>query len=468
MRLKELEIITLAGKPTATPQPLISAPQPPTPTPQADTLPVISITSAIPAETERETLAIEGTATDEHGIADVKVNVQSPGKKGLIIAAPTKREHEQFRADVQLEIGENTIIIEATDTIGQVGRQTLTVVRKVAPTPESPTPDATVKLSPGLPQRQGEVYAVIIAIADYYDARLNLQYTVKDAQGFYDVLTDPEYGGIPQDHIQLLLNEKATTRNIKSTLGTWLSRQAKPEDTVIIYYSGHGAPEGDKTYWVTYDADVNDLFASALSNDDIHTMLAMVTSERLITFLDACYSAATVVRSDQTRAIPTEIPWEKFAGKGRLVISASDGKQQSVELDELQHGVFTYYLIDGLKGKADTNQDGVVEVDEIWNYVKSQVTDAARKVGHPQTPVFQGTVTAGIPLTFNVPRLQEKRRQESLESRKDAITKLRREQKISVELFNKALDILEKGETDPILEDFLTGKISLERFKATF
>ena len=429
---------------------------PPPPTPEPDNPPVLKLASAIPSETEQEALAIAGTATDDHGIQDIKITVKKPGTDE-IATAPLQRAQDKFSAEIPLAVGKNEITVEAINTKGQAVTEVFTVARTV---PAGP------------PKQKGDVYAVIIAIANYQDSRLNLKYTVNDAQGLYDVLTAPEYGGVPKDHIQLLLDKDATTRNIKNKLGTWLPRQAKEEDTVIIYYSGHGAPEREKTYWVTYDADVNDLYSSALSNNDIHEMLTAIKSERMITFLDSCYSAATVVRTDQTRSIPTEIPLEKFLGKGRLVISASDGKQFSLELPEYGHGVFTYYLLKGLQGEADGKAggppDGVIDADEIWNYVKYQVMEAAAKKGNPQTPVFQGSTTAGIPLTRNMAFFQEKQRLQTFEENKKKLTELFRKGIIQLEHFNCAVTMLNAPQLDPLLEGLLSGKISPDVFNQTF
>ena len=320
-----------------------------------------------------------------------------------------------------------------------------------------------------LTQNPGDVYAVIIGISDYQDDRIpDLRFAVNDAQEFYNILVDPNYRDIPEDHVKLLLDQEATTRNIKEAIGKWLSDQAKEEDTALIYYAGHGSSEKEESYWVTYEADIDDLYATALNNNEIYDMLNRITSKRVITFLDSCYSAATVKRNDGIRAIPTEIPWEKFSGEGRVTISASDGKQLSLELEKYHHGVFTYYLLEGLKGKADKNLDAIIDLDEIWDYVKYQVTEIAREAGYAQNPKFQGELTAGIPLTFNKPFLEKKQKNQVLQGKKDRIVKLYREGEISVAQFTKALDIIKSGGKDRILEDFLTGKISLELFKETF
>lgn len=350
---------------------------------------------------------------------------------------------------------------------------TLTPLPPLAPSPTVSPILTTSPAPPPLPPppqkpfprtKKADLYAVIIGIGEYQDERLNLKFTVNDARGFYNILTDPRYRGVPKENIQLLLNQDATDRNIKRQIGRWLQRQAGKEDTVIIYYAGHGAvdEEGD-AYWVTYNADIHDLYSTALRDSVIIDMLKRISSERVITFLDACHGAATVIEQDMgTRALSQGIPWEKFSGKGRVIISASNTEQKSLELEEYQHGVFTYYLLKGLQGDADSwageEADGIVEVDEIWNYVRKQVIEAIQHQGGPlQEPVRSGTVTAGIPLTFNRPSLEKKH-----------IGDLYRAGDISSEQFRKAVDMIESGEKDQMLEDFLSGDLPLEYFKEYF
>ncbi len=363
-----------------------------------------------------------------------------------------------------------TVAPQSTPTPAIEATPAPTEAAAAGPTPAPlPTADASADILTQLQQARGDVYAVIIGIGDYQDERIpDLRFTEHDAQEFSNVLTDPRYGGVPPQHVKLLLHDEATYRNIKTAIGKWLRRKAGKEDTVIIYYSGHGAPENGDTYWVTHEAEIENLFATALDNNDIADMLARLESRRVITFLDACYSAATVNRSDQTRNLQTEIPWASFAGEGRVTLSASDGTQLSLELDEFQHGVFTYYLLEGLKGGADANQDGVIELEETWDYVKYQVTDAARQAGNPQTPVLQGTMTAGIALTVNLPFLRQQQAADRLNAWKDRLKALYDHEKISTQQFKKAWQQLETGEVERSLDEFLSGKIPLEIFRDIF
>lgn len=430
-----------------------------------DAAPTIRLLSKLPAETEAATLTIEGIAEDDQGITAVTINRQRSSLKGLVVESDLQEQPEspqspfQFKQEVTLEIGSNVFVVVAKDTSGHAHQEQITIVRN-APTI-------------AMPQKTWNVYAMIIGIGTYQDERLNLKYTVNDAQGLYDILIDPNYGGVPAENIQLLLNKDATATNIKSA-GRWLRQNASEEDTVIIYYSGHGAPEEGDTYWVTYESDIDNLYATALSNNDIADMLSRIRSKRLITLLDSCYSEATVNRTNRTRDITTKIPFDKFSGEGRVTISASDGQEKSLELEEFQHGVFTYYLLEGLRGKADRNHDYVVDVTEIWGYVEYQVKEAARKKGNEQTPVMQGRLTAGFPLTFDVHASQNAQRKKGIETKQAQLDEFFRQRQISALHYSCAYEMLEAMKTDatldidPFLEGLLDGTIKPDIFVSRF
>lgn len=424
------------------------------------TIPTITLTSKIPEKTGAQELEISGVANDKGGMSVVRVSSGRADAKGLILSsAESSAKDEQqtqlsFQQSIFLEPGANLVKIEAIDVQGNVATREMTIVRTEAS--GGTTEIAASNIS-------GQRYAVIIGISVYQDERLNLRYTVNDAQGLFDVLTDPLYGAIPKENVQLLLSEQATTANIKKALNG-LRRKSTPDDTVIIYYSGHGAQEEDQTYWVTYDADIDDLLSTALNSNDIRDMLDRISSKQLITFLDSCYSAATVKRTHQSRSVPTEVPWEKFTGEGRVMISASNGKELSLELDEYRHGVFTYYLLEGLKGKADLNQDGYVEVEEIWDFVKRQVQDKARAEGNKQTPMLQGELSAGIALTMNAEAFKKK----TVETQIQQLEQLFYDGKIDATKFDCAVRMLSDGKSNRALESLLKGDLSPQTFNQTF
>jgi hypothetical protein len=344
---------------------------------------------------------------------------------------------------------------------------------RIEPVAEKPAKMEKTVTSPKI----GNYYAVVIGIGKYQDDRIpKLKYTTVDAEEIYKILTDPHYGNFPENQVKLLIDEHATYNNIKSAIGTWLKRNTRKNDTVIIFFAGHGAPEDEKTYWVTYNANIDDLYGTALSNDEIADMIDRVEAKKMVAFLDSCYSAATVNRTDKKRSIMiVKDPFLKFKGKGRVIITSSDGKEQSVEIDKFGHGVFTYFLLKALKGDADKNSDGYIELDEVWDYVKYRVTDTARKYGSTQTPILDGSYSAGIVLSKHPERLKKlyleaerEKKEKKLESKVAKLTELYSKGEITSKQFDNAVKILKAGEKNKLLDDFLSDKISLTTFKTVF
>ncbi|MCD6364833.1 MAG: hypothetical protein J7M14_03070, partial [Planctomycetes bacterium] len=176
-------------------------------------------------------------------------------------------------------------------------------------------------------------------------------------------------------------------------------RGVDKSDLVVIFYSGHGAKEGDEAFWVTQNADRKALPASSLTNSDIRTYLAKIPSQRLVMLLDCCYAASTVKKS---LADPSKL-FGDFAGKGRVTIAGSADNQEALEYPDKKAGVFTYFLVGGLRGRADSNADGVVTFEELWGYLGRNVRKASVKQGGLHEPVLisEGGVTPQFLLTFN-------------------------------------------------------------------
>jgi uncharacterized caspase-like protein len=138
--------------------------------------------------------------------------------------------------------------------------------------------------------------------------------------------------------------------------------------------------------------------------DELQTIFERIDAQRVVAFLDACYSGGAGGRtftSKKTRAgsINDEFLERQARSKGRVIITASEPNEVSLELPELGHGIFTYYLVEGLKGAADTNRDGIVSLLELYAYVKEQVTKKSRLVGGKQNPTMRGPELQGdLPL----------------------------------------------------------------------
>jgi hypothetical protein len=258
----------------------------------------------------------------------------------------------------------------------------------------------------------GSRHGLVVGVERYRDSRLNLRCARADAQAIYDLMVDAECGLFPKDNVKLLLDEEATTENVWRCLAN-LRKAAGPEATVWIFYAGHAAPEGSSVYWVTHDADVDDLFSTALDRERIDSVLNEIPANRLLVMLDCCHAAATAAQRNPTRDLLT--PQQLFAeykGEGRITLASSDGKEKSVELGDQGHGAFTYFLQQGLRGEADMDGDGVVTANELWSYLRNKVSEASKLAGNKQTPVLLGQMQHDLALTLNPMATRRKERLE--------------------------------------------------------
>jgi hypothetical protein len=344
---------------------------------------IVTVSPKDDAHLEVDRVQIIGVAEDDWRIDQLEIFINDkPLKKGIgrglkpTGKQPAKRV--EFNTTVPIEKGKNTIKILATDMDGHFTEKILTV---------------------HCLEKRRAIWAVVIGINNYPHIR-PLKYAVNDAELFYDYLI--QYNHIPKENVTLLLNQEATLIQLRSTLGTHLKNKAGKEDMVIIFFAGHGAterdlmsPDGDglEKYLLPYDVVPGDLYATALPMREISHIFKRIQSERLVFFADCCYSGASGGRTiglSGTRANISEAFLERIAsGKGRVIITASEANEVSTEKNEIQHGVFTYFLVEGLKGKADINRDGLVTVDEVYDYISKQVPQAT---GQEQHPVKKGTV----------------------------------------------------------------------------
>lgn len=312
-------------------------------------------------------------------------------------------------APLTLREGPNAIVITALEPDGSARQEIRTVILE-RPKPAAPAPAPAP--APPPPSTQ---WAVIIGVGGYESTAVpKLRYPVADADAVYQTLIAS--GGFKKENILLLTDKterKPTLRNIKWALGTFLARSAHKNDLVVIYFAGHGASEVDQRgverdglskYLVPVDADPDDLYSTALPMDEMQNVLARIEAERVTVFLDACYSGAAGGRtfaSTKTRTVNVDdIFLERLTrSKGRAIVTASRPSELSVELPELGHGIFTYYLVRGLQGYADLNRDGIVSLQELYEYLTQEVSRKSRAVGGNQHPMLKGELEGALPLT---------------------------------------------------------------------
>ncbi|HHT9146316.1 MAG TPA: caspase family protein [Candidatus Wunengus sp. YC61] len=252
-------------------------------------------------------------------------------------------------------------------------------------------------------------YAVVVGISDYKDPKIpDLKYADADAQAFYDFITSPIGGNFNKENVLLLKNEQATLKNVKLAITNFL-KKAIDTDFVVIFMACHGEPEPDRPnniYLLMHDSELDSLSATAYHMENVNTdMKRYISAKRLIFFADACHSAGLTEGAIGTRGFSNTVNIAlselKSTREGWGIVSASRAGEVSMESSQWGggHGAFTYYLLEGMKGKADAegNKNGIVTLAESFDFLDDKVKRATQNAQHPDTA---GNFDNNIPLGF--------------------------------------------------------------------
>lgn len=218
-------------------------------------------------------------------------------------------------------------------------------------------------------------YALIVASSAYSDATLTqLEAPANDARSLAAVLATPAIGDFD---VTILADEPAPA--VMQGIEDFFDGRRR-EDLVLLYFSGHGIlDESARLYFATTDTRVDRPRSTAVSADFVNELMGECRSRRQVLVLDCCNSGAF---ARGLKAGTTVGTGERFEGRGRVVITASDALQYAFEGGHIEGegvgSVFTRALVDGLEsGAADLNGDGDVTLDELYDFVYGRVVDAA-------------------------------------------------------------------------------------------
>ncbi|MEW6730078.1 MAG: caspase family protein [Acidobacteriota bacterium] len=256
--------------------------------------------------------------------------------------------------------------------------------------------------------RKVELWAVLIGISRYQygDQNIdgnqisNLKNAADDAQAIYDFLRSDEGGNFRNvtegGHMILLKDEQATLANVERALS--LLKQTKPDDYFVIYIAAHGAliPERSKKsdttievpYFVLYDTDLDNMQGTGMRMDLFRKIVEAIPAKKGLVLSDTCHSAGVQLmgRDPSSTSLRANVRYLEEMGRigsGVGFISAADQLEQSYELDELNHGVFTYSLLEALRGNADEDQDGIVNFNELVKFLRQEVPRLTDQKQHP-------------------------------------------------------------------------------------
>jgi len=358
--------------------------------------PVIELTSS---ELESGFIIVKGKKEIEiKGSVEDNADIKSFKIKGKDIPLDSLG---RFSYIASLAEGENYFELKALDVHGNEMKK-MVVVKYNFPV-VARTYNATERELPHKVHVTSARWALVIGISKYQDTRIpSLRYASSDALSFYTWLVSPDGGRYSPARVRLLLNQKATSKNVKSALFKWL-KQAIEEDILTIYFAGHGSPDSpdspDNLFLLTYDVQYGNIAATGFPMWDIETALKrFIRAKKIIVLADACHSGGVGKSFDIARRSGRGINMNPInsglqdlseVDEGVCVISASADKEVSQESKKWGggHGVFTYYLLKGLKGQADYNKDSCVTLGELIPFLSEKVR---RETRNAQSPIVAG------------------------------------------------------------------------------
>ncbi|MBM4328238.1 MAG: hypothetical protein FJ118_13870 [Deltaproteobacteria bacterium] len=247
----------------------------------------------------------------------------------------------------------------------------------------------------------GDLYAVIVGVSKYKNPRVpELSVSDKDARDFAAFLKG-QSSLFRALHVNLLCNEEATKTAVEKELYYGLRRAGK-DDTVVVFLSGHGADDPGSPgefFFLTYDADPEFLAATAVHMNR-QWFLSRLDSRRVVLIADACHAGGFSVRGAKSLSTSLERFTRQFReSEGRILITSSRADEISQEDPDLGNSLFTYNLLNGLKGAADKDKDGIVTLRELYDYVYE---NTRKQTGGYQSPQMEGKLVGSFPLALTI------------------------------------------------------------------
>jgi hypothetical protein len=232
-----------------------------------------------------------------------------------------------------------------------------------------------------------KIWAVIVGAA-LYKHMPALRYTDDDAYQLYAFLKSPEGGALPDRQLKLLIDEDATHSNIMDAMRSTFLR-ADDNDVVLFYFSGHGL-QGS---FLPVDFDG---YNNQLKHSDLKGILEQSRAKHKVVFADACHSGSLLAMKGPLKSVLQRYykAFENTEG-GMALLMSSKGEEYSLEDGGLRSGIFSHFLVKGLKGEADRDADMLVSIQELFDYVHKHVR---MYTGNIQTPTLTGAFDPLMPV----------------------------------------------------------------------
>ena len=234
-------------------------------------------------------------------------------------------------------------------------------------------------------RKQPSLHILSIGVSDYKDSDLDLRFAANDAMAVADTLISHNDRTVYEKvHKRVLLNDAVSLERISKEL-THISRIIRPEDTFVLFMAGQGVSLDGSYYYLPNDLEYssnNAVRRDALSTEKLEGMLKPIKAQKKLLLLDTTNTGSllSLVGVSRGLALKDKIAISNLMeSTGFAVFAASSSKQQAFEggvVDQKTkkgHSLFTYALLNGLRGGADINNDTKVTIRELEQYVSYQI-----------------------------------------------------------------------------------------------
>jgi formylglycine-generating enzyme required for sulfatase activity len=241
----------------------------------------------------------------------------------------------------------------------------------------------------------GRKLGIVIGTNEYSDSNIrNLRFAEKDAKDIKNILLDPDICGF--DEVLESINKTRTQTFCEIDQ---LLKKAVSEDLILIYFSGHGEPDPQHDLCLLFNnTKMYSLIPTSLNYSLVRKCIDASSCKTVVVVLDCCYSGAASIKGNNLKEILS-----KSSGSGTVILSASSEFDVAKEDEKLENGVFTYYLVEGLKsGAIAGDNNGDIALDDLYNYVYE------RTIRYSQVPFKQVACEGKIFIGKNPLKIKEK------------------------------------------------------------
>ena len=254
-----------------------------------------------------------------------------------------------------------------------------------------------MNILPNVGQDVGEKRAILIGIDHYYlDASIgNLNFCVNDVKELESILSNEQRGNFSTVMLcsgnaddKFLPNRSNILAMIKL-----LANNSEENDTILVYFAGHGFEQEGANYLLPADARIDVLSDTAITLKWIKDTLSKSPAKKKLLVIDACHAGVKLGRSasqPMSRSFQEELSQES---EGFAILSSCMMEQVSYDYAEKKHGAFSYFLLEGLNGAADDNKDDIITVPDANKYVSLKMREWSLQTGLQQKPTFYYHVT---------------------------------------------------------------------------